>query len=97
MTATPSSEALSDLKYIPLSYNHADSENSARKLVTALFPEWESSEGEIQFIRFTDGITNTVRPCHATPSSYILHTPSSKGPVQPPQIQGQGQGQGHEN
>ncbi|KAI5299121.1 hypothetical protein KEM56_003506, partial [Ascosphaera pollenicola] len=70
MTATPSSEALSALKYIPLSYSHADSENSARKLVLALFPEWESSEGEIEFVRFTDGITNTLlKAIKRTPGS----------------------------
>ncbi|KAI5307914.1 hypothetical protein KEM55_007070 [Ascosphaera atra] len=60
MTSTPSSEALSSLRFIPLSYNHADSESTARALVLSLFPHWESDEGPIEFIRFTDGITNTL-------------------------------------
>lgn len=49
------------LKYIPLSYNHADSQTSALRLVLTLNPQWESGDGKIEFIRFTDGITNTVR------------------------------------
>jgi hypothetical protein len=30
--------------------------------VQTLFPEWERAEGKIDFVRFTDGITNTVWP-----------------------------------
>ena len=52
--------ALKDLKHIPLSYNNADSQTSALRLVLTLFPQWEHEEGQIDFIRFTDGITNTV-------------------------------------
>ena len=50
----------SNLRHIPLSYNNADSQGSALRLLFTLFPEWEHAEGEIKFIRFTDGITNTV-------------------------------------
>ena len=53
-------------RYIPLSYNHADSQASALRLVLTLNPEWAQSDGKIEFVRFTDGITNTVRtakPC----------------------------------
>lgn len=50
------------LRYIPLSYNHADSQASALRLVLALNPQWEHAAGKIEFVRFTDGITNTVRP-----------------------------------
>lgn len=49
-----------NLRHIPLSYNNADSQTSALRLVLTLFPEWEHGEGKIEFIRFTDGITNTV-------------------------------------
>ncbi|KAL2042876.1 hypothetical protein N7G274_004636 [Stereocaulon virgatum] len=49
-----------DLRHIPLSYNNADSQTSALRLVLTLFPEWEHDEGKIEFIRFTDGITNTL-------------------------------------
>lgn len=47
-------------RFIPLSYNHADSQASALRLVLALNPDWEHGDGKIEFVRFTDGITNTV-------------------------------------
>lgn len=50
------------IRRIPLSYNNADSQSSALRLILTLFPEWEHEEGQIEFIRFTDGITNTVCP-----------------------------------
>ncbi|MCJ1317132.1 hypothetical protein MMC15_002454 [Xylographa vitiligo] len=48
------------LRRISLSYNNADSYASALRLVLALFPDWEHAKGEIEFIRFKDGITNTL-------------------------------------
>jgi ethanolamine kinase len=48
------------IKFIPLSYNSADSHTSALRILLALFPEWEKTDGAIEFIRFTDGITNTL-------------------------------------
>ena len=48
------------LRRISLSYNNADSYASALRLVLALFPDWEHTGGEIEFVRFKDGITNTV-------------------------------------
>jgi hypothetical protein len=48
------------LRYIPLSYTHADSQTSALRLVLTLNPEWEGHGNNIGFVRFTDGITNTV-------------------------------------
>ena len=50
-----------DVRRIPLSYDNAESENSALRLILALFPRWEHEEGVIDFIPFKDGITNTVR------------------------------------
>ena len=50
-----------DIPFISLSYNNADSQASAIRLMLTLFPDWEHGEGPIEFIRFTDGITNTVR------------------------------------
>lgn len=47
-------------RYIPLSYSHADSQASALRLVLSLNPHWEHAEGKIEFVRFTDGITNTL-------------------------------------
>jgi len=47
------------VRLIPLTYNPAESQTSALRLVLALQPEWEHN-GKIEFIRFTDGITNTL-------------------------------------
>lgn len=44
--------------FISLSYE--GSEASAHKLVTTLRPEWNGTGNQIEFIRFTDGITNTL-------------------------------------
>lgn len=57
------------LRYIPLSYNHADSQTSALRLVLTIKPEWEGPENNIEFVRFTDGITNTV--CQQLPLSPV--------------------------
>ncbi|KAL1983879.1 hypothetical protein VTN96DRAFT_9803 [Rasamsonia emersonii] len=51
---------MSPLRYIPLSYNHADSQASALRLVLSLNPDWEGPGNQIEFVRFTDGITNTL-------------------------------------
>jgi ethanolamine kinase len=48
------------IRYIPLSYNNADSQTSALRIVLALFPQWQNTDGKIEFVRFTDGITNTL-------------------------------------
>jgi ethanolamine kinase len=48
------------LRYIPLAYDHTDSQTSALRLVLTIKPEWEGPGNNIEFVRFTDGITNTV-------------------------------------
>ncbi|KAI9655331.1 MAG: hypothetical protein M1821_005478 [Bathelium mastoideum] len=48
------------VKHIPLSFDNTKAEATATKLAFALFPEWEQSEGGLQFTRFTDGITNNL-------------------------------------
>jgi hypothetical protein len=48
------------LRHIPLYYDHSDSRNSASNLILALRPEWRESKATIDFVRFTEGITNTV-------------------------------------
>jgi len=48
------------VRFIPLSYNQAESQTSALRLVYTLRPEWEHTDGKIEFNRFTDGITNTL-------------------------------------
>ncbi|RYP61595.1 hypothetical protein DL771_010076 [Monosporascus sp. 5C6A] len=50
---------LGHVRFIPLSYDSNDP-NSARKLVLALRPEWASPDSKVEFVRFTDGITNTL-------------------------------------
>lgn len=55
------------LRYIPLSYSPADSQATALRLILTLFPDWEGPENKIEFVRFTDGITNTVRPSLSHP------------------------------
>ncbi|RHZ44496.1 putative ethanolamine kinase [Aspergillus thermomutatus] len=53
-------DALPPLRFIPLSYNPADSQASALRLVLTLNPQWEGADNKIEFVRFTDGITNTL-------------------------------------
>jgi ethanolamine kinase len=48
------------LQHIPLSYDNSDSHNSALDLILTLRPEWRESQDTVEFVRFTDGITNTV-------------------------------------
>lgn len=48
------------VRFIPQTYDGSDSENSARQLILALRPEWSSEDSDIEFVRFTDGITNTL-------------------------------------
>jgi ethanolamine kinase len=45
---------------IPQSYDGSDSDASARRLILALRPEWSSEDSNIEFVRFTEGITNTL-------------------------------------
>jgi ethanolamine kinase len=49
----------SKVRFIPLTYNQAESQTSALRLILTLRPEWEHG-GKIEFVRFTDGITNTL-------------------------------------
>ncbi|KAL9046154.1 MAG: hypothetical protein Q9214_000939 [Letrouitia sp. 1 TL-2023] len=49
-----------DLRCLSLSYTQTDAQTSALRLVLTLFPDWEHAEGPVEFIRFKDGITNTL-------------------------------------
>lgn len=53
-------ESTSNIRFLPLTYNPAESQTSALRLILTLFPQWEHGAGQIEFIRFTDGITNTL-------------------------------------
>lgn len=46
--------------FLPLTYNKDDSQNSALKLILTLMPDWASEDSNVEFVRFTDGITNTL-------------------------------------
>ncbi|KAH8592468.1 kinase-like domain-containing protein [Bisporella sp. PMI_857] len=60
MATIPAGKAIkSSVRFIPLTYNPAESETSALRLILALRPEWENN-GKVEFVRFTDGITNTL-------------------------------------
>ncbi|KAK3903457.1 hypothetical protein C8A05DRAFT_43298 [Staphylotrichum tortipilum] len=48
------------IRYIPLSYDSANSQASALDLVLAIRPEWTAPGSNVEFVRFTDGITNTL-------------------------------------
>ncbi|KAK4192659.1 kinase-like domain-containing protein [Podospora australis] len=45
---------------IPLLYDSTDSDGSALKLVLTVRPEWNTPDSKVEFVRFTDGITNTL-------------------------------------
>lgn len=51
---------MSSVRLIPLTYNAADSSASATRLIETLLPEWKESEGPIEFVHFTEGITNNL-------------------------------------
>lgn len=50
------------IRFIPLSYScdDTDSHESALRLVTSIRPEWAEHGSRVEFVRFTDGITNTL-------------------------------------
>ncbi|KAK7422189.1 hypothetical protein QQX98_001712 [Neonectria punicea] len=50
----------SHVPFLPLSYDSHDSQNSALKLILTLAPDWASEDSRVDFVRFTDGITNTL-------------------------------------
>ncbi|CCF42794.1 choline/ethanolamine kinase [Colletotrichum higginsianum] len=52
--------ALPHVRILPLSYDSEDSQQSATRLILTVRPDWASDDSNIEFIRFTDGITNTL-------------------------------------
>ena len=49
------------LRRIQLSYDNNDSDNSVLRLAYTIKPKWREDAGDMEVIKFTDGITNTVR------------------------------------
>ncbi|CAK7220807.1 hypothetical protein SCUCBS95973_004281 [Sporothrix curviconia] len=48
------------VRLLPLKFDPNDPDGSARQLVLALRPDWRSADSKVEFVRFTDGITNTL-------------------------------------
>ncbi|KAH7017827.1 kinase-like domain-containing protein [Ilyonectria destructans] len=46
--------------FLPLTYDNNDSQNSGLKIILTLAPDWTSEDSRVDFVRFTDGITNTL-------------------------------------
>ncbi|KAF3211420.1 hypothetical protein TWF192_004663 [Orbilia oligospora] len=49
------------LTFLPLTFSQADANACATHLILTLFPHWDPAH--LDFIRFTDGITNTLLKC----------------------------------
>lgn len=66
MTTSSSNAELGNVRFIPLSYDGRrdeaeDSHPSARELILTLEPSWaDVKNSNLDFVRFTDGITNTL-------------------------------------
>ncbi|KAL5089419.1 hypothetical protein Trisim1_005697 [Trichoderma cf. simile WF8] len=58
--ATTKGSAHSHVRFLPITYDSSNSQASAQKLILSLFPQWESDDSKVDFVRFTDGITNTL-------------------------------------
>ncbi|KAL6896201.1 kinase-like domain-containing protein [Trichoderma longibrachiatum] len=57
--ATTKGAAHGHVRFLPVTYDSSDSQ-SALKLILNLFPDWASDDSNVDFVRFTDGITNTL-------------------------------------
>ncbi|KAF5017538.1 hypothetical protein F66182_10522 [Fusarium sp. NRRL 66182] len=60
MTNSPASIGVGHVPFLDLTYDTNDSYNSALQLILTLMPDWASKDSNIDFVRFTDGITNTL-------------------------------------
>ncbi|KAK2045897.1 choline/ethanolamine kinase [Colletotrichum somersetense] len=56
----PKGLALPHVRTLPLFYDSEDSQKSATRLILTVRPDWASDDSNIEFVRFTDGITNTL-------------------------------------
>ncbi|KFA61306.1 hypothetical protein S40285_05980 [Stachybotrys chlorohalonatus IBT 40285] len=48
------------IRFIPLTYDSHNSQATALQLIHTLFPQWASDDSNVELVRFTDGITNTL-------------------------------------
>lgn len=56
----PNGLALPHVRTLPLFFDSEDSQQSATRLILTVRPDWASDDSNIEFVRFTDGITNTL-------------------------------------
>lgn len=56
----PRNESSSSVRFVAACYDGQNSEQSARQLILAVRPDWAGEDSKIEFVRFTDGITNTL-------------------------------------
>ena len=59
-SATNDEGARGKVRFLPLSYSVEDSRPSALRLIYTIKPDWSKDDANIELIRFTDGITNTL-------------------------------------
>ncbi|TDZ61947.1 putative ethanolamine kinase [Colletotrichum trifolii] len=56
----PNGLASAHVRFLPLSYDNEESHQSATRLILTVKPDWDTADDKIEFVRFTDGITNTL-------------------------------------
>ncbi|KAL0936615.1 choline ethanolamine [Colletotrichum truncatum] len=56
----PNGLAGAHVRFLPFSYDSEDSQQSATRLILTVRPDWDTADDKIEFVRFTDGITNTL-------------------------------------
>jgi len=59
-TARPAIDSPLGLRHISYFFSNDNADKSALELVQALDEDWKHAEGPVVFVRFTDGITNTL-------------------------------------
>ncbi|KAL5619240.1 hypothetical protein FOVSG1_001462 [Fusarium oxysporum f. sp. vasinfectum] len=60
MTTSPTNLDFGHVPFLDLAYDNNESQDSARTLILTLMPDWASQDSNVEFVRFTDGITNTL-------------------------------------
>ncbi|KAH7197660.1 kinase-like domain-containing protein [Fusarium flagelliforme] len=60
MTSSPTKLDFGHVPFLDLTYDNNESHDSALKLILTLMPDWASEDSNVDFVRFTDGITNTL-------------------------------------
>lgn len=58
---SPSNGYLPPLQQIDLVFDNSSVDDSATALVYRIQPKWRDAPGNTEIVKFTDGITNTVR------------------------------------